>query len=359
MDWGSWGAGLLGKGIEGIFGTLFGDLNNRRSYEYYQKGLKEQFKYNEQAANNADARQRAMFSDLYSPQAQLQQLKAAGLSPSLMFANGVGGQGLTAPQGGGVSGLPETYGASSGDLANMALVAAQTRKINAEADTIEGVNVRGKNEIANQLVQMGLTKAATEYTKSQNLAQQLANYITDNTKEFTINQARSQAELTATTAMRAVYESIVAQNEAQWSSETLEERIKSVALENKNLHTKDLLMRSNIRLNDAQINQIDAEIQKWSAEVGIDYCNMLVNLKNANTQAEFVNGIKSYWDRVADNLENRLEFDKSKFDREMRYKWTEFITTTALEQLNYFGDKTLEMVTGGLLKSTKPISGLQ
>ena len=62
-------------------GSVVNNLNNELQME-------RTFGYNERAAKNADARTRALFTDLYSPEAKVKQLKEAGLSVGMMYGQG-------------------------------------------------------------------------------------------------------------------------------------------------------------------------------------------------------------------------------------------------------------------------------
>lgn len=118
------GFNMLGSIINNGMSTAMGDYNRKQNYLY-----------NEKSANAADARTRALYNDLYSPKALLQQYKDAGLSPSLMF--GGGGPGGATPQGAqgeGASGLGvQTFGINPVDIAQTKLANAQAENI--EADT--------------------------------------------------------------------------------------------------------------------------------------------------------------------------------------------------------------------------------
>ena len=52
-------------------GSVINNLNNELQME-------RTFGYNERAANNANTRTRALFTDLYSPEAKVKQLKKQG-----------------------------------------------------------------------------------------------------------------------------------------------------------------------------------------------------------------------------------------------------------------------------------------
>ena len=93
----------MGKAIEGMamdaVGSVINNLNNELQME-------RTYGYNERAAKNSDARTRALFTDLYSPEAKVKQLKNAGLSVGMMYGQG------------GVSGTSSTQGAQGAGAGN-------------------------------------------------------------------------------------------------------------------------------------------------------------------------------------------------------------------------------------------------
>ena len=76
-------------------GSVINNLNNEVQME-------RTFGYNERAAKNSDKRTRALFTDIYNPEAKVQQLKDAGLSVGMMYGQG-GVSGTSSTQGGQVS----------------------------------------------------------------------------------------------------------------------------------------------------------------------------------------------------------------------------------------------------------------
>lgn len=149
-----------------------GALNNMYSSEMASEARRENYKYNEMAAQNADARTRALYNDLYSPSAQLRQLEAAGMSPSV-FYQGSGSQGTSGAQGQGTAGQATPYmpmsmleGAQAANIiAQTEKTKAETNNINANTRTLEGENERGMAEIANLWANKGNTEASTALTK--------------------------------------------------------------------------------------------------------------------------------------------------------------------------------------------------
>lgn len=112
-------------------------INNYGANYRTQQDRKENYMYGEMAAENADRRTRALYSDFYSPEALLRQYKETGLSPSLMFGGTPGQGGMAGAQGTGASG-PTTpfYGVSGLEAAQIANIMADTQKKKEEATNI-------------------------------------------------------------------------------------------------------------------------------------------------------------------------------------------------------------------------------
>lgn len=147
---------------------------------------RENFEYNERAAQAADARTRSLYRDLMSPSALLSQYKKAGLSPSLMFAGG-GASGASLPngaQGSGASGIsPHTFGIDPFNVAQTRLMNAEANKSQAEADRLNGTSKRGQLEESQLEAQYENTKAETTFTQYKTRAQEISNKIAEATAE--------------------------------------------------------------------------------------------------------------------------------------------------------------------------------
>ena len=115
IDYGNVAAGMAMNATSSLINNLNNELQMERT-----------FGFNERAAKKADARTRALFTDLYSPEAKVKQLKKAGLSVGMMYGSGGGGGGIaaatTASQGSGAGGQqgknPQSYmeGAQKGEV---------------------------------------------------------------------------------------------------------------------------------------------------------------------------------------------------------------------------------------------------
>lgn len=139
---------VLGGGIQAGLGAV----NNYFSAEREEEARRQNFKYNEMAADAADRRTRALYDDFYSPQALMRQYQKAGLSPSLMFGGTPGQGGTSGAQGAGVSGHPSTFEPISIlEGVQAANIAAQTENIKADTANKEEENgiLRAENSIKN------------------------------------------------------------------------------------------------------------------------------------------------------------------------------------------------------------------
>lgn len=245
----------------GILTTL---LSSALNWGASATSQKQSYKYNEMAAENADKRTRQLFHDLYSPQAQIRQLQEAGLSSGLMYAKGgIGGSG----QAGAQAAPAQSQVGNLFDLQNAKLVDAQiknieadTNKKNAETKGIGATTRKTDTEIENLLEQKGLIQLQKDYQALCNDIKTYEKvYVQETTEtnigiqERTLENLTSQGKKLAEEAKTAGADAIVAQS-------TINERIiaatQQVALNKMQLAA----MKSNVRLNEATIEKIKADI---------------------------------------------------------------------------------------------------
>lgn len=74
--------------ISGVIAAVSAKKTNEQSKQTYLDVQQKSHELNEQSADAADTRTRALYSDLESPEAKVRQLKSAGLSPGLMYGGG-------------------------------------------------------------------------------------------------------------------------------------------------------------------------------------------------------------------------------------------------------------------------------
>ena len=150
------GAEAILSGINNLLGLGIGNYNREENYYY-----------SERQAENADKRTRALYADLYSPQALMQQYKKAGLSPSLMFGGTPGQGGMSGAQGASAAINTPFMPMSLMESVQAANIMAQTEKTKAETRTIEGENERGLAEIANIWAEQGYKNVSAALTQEQ------------------------------------------------------------------------------------------------------------------------------------------------------------------------------------------------
>lgn len=179
------GANIAGQ----LLNQAFAEHNRERNYYW-----------NEKAANSADARQRAQYQDLYSPQAQVQQLKEAGLSPSTMYG-GVGSAGQSAGNMSmGASGPQAPY-MNPIDVASIANIKAQTEKTKAETQEILGETDPSKANMellqaktAEALANKGYMQTSEEFNKARTQWQQITNEFLPSEKKLNVSKLNLELE---------------------------------------------------------------------------------------------------------------------------------------------------------------------
>ena len=163
--------------IIGVAGSILqNQIQNAQSKENIEHAAKINYGYGEMAADSADARTRALYSSLYSPEAKVKQLKNAGLSVGLMYGQG-GAGGTTSTSGAmgqGAGGQQAKQPLGILQSAELGLMAAQAKKLNAEADNLNaGTNKLGaetdvlKQQVNLYIEQIKETKAVTRLRNSE------------------------------------------------------------------------------------------------------------------------------------------------------------------------------------------------
>lgn len=194
--------GLIGTGLTAGANIAGAYAANQWSKEREQLARKENYEYNERAAQNADIRTRSLYHDLYGPKAQLMQLKAAGLSPSLFYGDGGGISGQTGAIGAGSAGpMGQTFGISPFDFSQLGklmaetdLIKAQTRKTNEETKTEAGTNERGKAEVDQILANTKNKHLQSIYQEYENALSMIQLGVSANTEEWQIKNYIKQTE---------------------------------------------------------------------------------------------------------------------------------------------------------------------
>lgn len=299
-----------GSLINGFVNEFFTDRARQKNYEM-----------NEKAAKEADKRQRAQYNDLYSPEAMLQQYRAAGLSPSMMMSGGAPVVGGTAAgsQGGTSGGYPSAgKNGSSNPLIALQMEEiksqieknkADANKSNAEADTESGENERGKAEIQKLLTENISLQVANKYTESQTTAQEWQNYITSNTADFSIRQAEYLSYKSAYEMEETYWKAVREKQNYEFDKEVFKTRVESEKQNFINLQLDALVKQAGIELTVQQIGKLGHEISMLYDESMRGWEQLDIQRADQETRAKLIN-------KEVDNFERKLD----QIDKDLRIK---------------------------------------
>lgn len=262
---------LLGTGINKGLGAIGTAAEDKRQLEQ-QKKLQQLAIAGSKEMGEFNTRQQMEIWNATNYQAQIAEMKKAGLNPALMYKQG-GGGGTTGSSSMGISAATAANAAQTQSAKNeqalaaaqIANITAQTEKTKAETVKIEGVDTDlGKQQITNLQQQINESianiknkEAQTALTKTQNNIAKISESIANETRE-------DQEDQIKWLAMTARENFTKAFNEAWISQKTQQTQIKLVEQQLIALEVGINLQRSNIDLNKSKITEIANEIaQKW------------------------------------------------------------------------------------------------
>lgn len=285
----------------GALGSML--LNNLFGYFRENGARQENYQINEKAAQNADARTRALYNDISSPSAQKNQLQKAGLSPSLFYSGGVAGSsGMSGAMANGASGInPNVYGISAQEIANIKNIDADTELKQAEADKTKKeagvVEDTAAAQITNLLADANAKGAQKAYTESQTAYQKTLNEIQSATSDAQIEKALHEAQLMEWQEIKTMYEADSAATDADTKKKIQDQVIQESINRNANLIADTALKQSQKQLNEQQKKNLQNDIN-------VSLKNIEIQLKNAETQArQAVNA------RVANEIRDKARLD--------------------------------------------------
>lgn len=263
------GSGIVG----GLMNQLFAGSNDRRQIRQQQKLTDMQVTANKQMADYEQELGLKMWKDTNYP-AQVEMMKAAGLNPAAVLSNGGGGSGATGASAAGVAGGQAANAAQTQanqnelglQMAQMQLMQAQTEKTKAEAENIAGVD--RENTIADTAV-----KQAT--AEIQKVAARVAKDTeADQIREITY-AANEQVE-----KYREQF------NKAQVAEETQQSEIKKIKQEGQNEILKGAAIRQGIKLDQAKIKEITANINNMLDKVELHKGDQKIAVENMEKLTE-------------------------------------------------------------------------
>lgn len=248
------------------------DINNAAAAQRERDARLENFRLNEEAAQNSDMRTRALYNDIYSPLAQIQQLKDAGLSPSVYYNGGAAGMsGQAGAQGAGASGInPTIFGLGELDLAGLAKIGAETRLINAQADELEGKNEMGKAKIADYLANAGYKKEAENLVKAQTAGQEFDYYLRQQGANAELHILYAKASTAGYEAEKAFEDLEQAKLLTQFKKETFITEVETRKEQLNEIIQGIAESKSRIKLNNEQIEALKATALKTLNDIVVD-----------------------------------------------------------------------------------------
>lgn len=292
-------------------------INNHLAQQRESIAREENYTYNEKSAENAYNRQKQLLNEYYTPQAQIQQLKDAGLSPSLMYGGaGTTGTASTA-QGAGASGISPSYqpinpliGAQIANInADTAKKQAETENVQANTETEKGENARGAAEIEKMLGENGLNKAKQIFTESQNTAQVLINEINNEEREFIASEIQYRSELLCNQA--GYYNELIAKTnmEYRFEKDSYKDRIEEIKKNNLEIASRILLNEEKTNLTAAQQVELEAHVTEIFEKLKLYAEEVAIKNKEAKThQLQFKLNMTELQQKYA------LEWQKFKTD---------------------------------------------
>lgn len=306
------------NGAMNIFGSA---LNNSLAAEREETARQKNYQLNELAAENADRRTRALYNDLQSPKALLEQYKEAGLSPSLMFGgSGAGGSVTQAAQGAGVAGInPKIFGVSPIDAAQINALNAQARKANAEADTESGINERGAAQIKNLIADTNNKTLKAVYQEYENSLAEIETTVEASLQETKIKNYVTQTEYLMHITRSAKVKGDIDEKTEQEIINYLHERTLNVAADTLLKKSQKRLNESNIAINAKQCENLISQINTRTKQLEINENTLKEQVKQwaiengfteTKTNAELANIIWDNWNDTAGNIIKALSLLK-------------------------------------------------
>lgn len=260
----SWGA-MLGPAFGAAAGMFMGDLNRQKQVQQ-QRELNA---VNEESAKNMGKfnyeQQMKMLKET-GPKFQVGQLKEAGMSVGNMYGGAGSGGAIKAEPMSMQAGNAEGASASTGAATQMGMLGAQVALMGAQKENIEA-DTKNKEAAAGNL-NAGTGKIGAETTKVETETQNLNVERFRNELELEIRKdTRKDATMTiAAMASRAMNEAQSSLNMSRVGTATVDAQIKRIEAESIGAILENAATRQGIRLDQAQIDKMRAEIEQgWES----------------------------------------------------------------------------------------------
>lgn len=263
-------ANLFSAGIGSVANFLTTQYNNKQAAQREKNARHENYTYGELAAKTADQRTRSLYNDLYSPEAQMQQLKEAGLSPSIYASGGMAGKsGVSGAQGTGTSGIsPQVFAAdpisAAMQVAQIGNIKADTKLKESQADnTDKDTELKGQ-EIINLVADTANKKAENRLITANADLAECNSVESEMTLQTRIEKAYHNTAMAAAEVRSAV-------TKADLDEATFDAAYQLAYANLNNTLTNTEYLKSKIRVNKEQIKEIAERIRNsqwetWAME---------------------------------------------------------------------------------------------
>lgn len=239
--------------VVGAASHLGGNVMNQIFAEHNRR---QNFYYNEKAAENADQRTRELYEDLYSPQAQMKMIKEAGLSPSLYYQNAGGTAGQSGAQSQGINGAyPSAQVLDPLTFAQIANLNADTKKKEEEADNIDKDTELKGQQIINIIADTDNKKITNRVLSAEADLAELEYSVNVQTAQATIRMAYSNSEKAAAEARSLLVK-------ADLDEATFDAAYQMAYANLDSILTDTALSKMEINLKKEQIKEISERVRK-------------------------------------------------------------------------------------------------
>lgn len=288
-----------------IIGAVADVANTLINQAFAEHNRKRNYYWNEKAADTADQRQRTQYQDLYSPQAQMEQYAAAGLSPSMMMSGGQPAVGGT-PQGaqGGINGpYPSAKIIDPLTLAQIANINADTDLKNAE---IKNLGAETQLTMAN-IIKAGLEtenyKYRNELLKLDTIWKQVQIDFAKESNPEILKKLQAETEVMLKESAKLTSETKTIDLQNKYTEETFDTKVQQATADLQKTFAEIEFTQSGTKLNEQQIKSLINKIT-------IDYYNSRTQRLSANAQMKHMQDIVEQWSKENGFREDEIKNEK-------------------------------------------------
>lgn len=288
------------QAIDTVFGLALENHNDRRQLKQQQKLGEQQLKFNKEMTDHQAATQLQMWKNT-NYQAQMNEMKKAGLSPGLMY--GMSGAGGTTT-GGGAAGVSAPSAPSGGNEimgmqlmnAQRALIEAQTENVKADTTKKSGVDTKlGETQIQNLMTGIQTEKAKQTMMNVQTRIAEIEADIKTESYEDSLDTIKYTVR-----KMMAEIEGLEIGNEI--NEATKAEKISIIQGELIGLGLSNEMKKLGMKLTEEQIKATTASVSQGWKSLDIQQQNAITNM--ANSQIAHTNAntnIMEYIEKARNN----------------------------------------------------------